>query len=228
MLRHGGPRTVDLGGWVAAEAPYVYPQGLPKPVRRGMALALMVHYHPSGKLETDQPELGVYLSPQPPARFEATISLGSDALDLPAGAESVRIQDSVTLPVAVEALSLFPHAHYLCREIEAEALLPDGSRRPLLWIRDWDYGWQEPYHFAEPVKLPAGTRIVVAFTYDNSTGNPRNPNQPPRRVRAGARLTDEMCDLELQVVSESASDIGVLERALRRRPMRGMSRSRGR
>ena len=72
-----------------------------------------------------------------------------------------------------------------------------------------------------PVKLPAGTRILAAFTYDNSSGNARNPNQPPRRVRAGPRLTDEMCDLELQVASNSAGDIQVLERAIRRRPMRG-------
>jgi hypothetical protein len=222
------PESVDLGAWQAGTGPCVYADGLPRPLRRGLELSLMVHYHPSGKPETDQPEFALYYAEGPPSRAEATIPLGSDVLDLPAGAASVRIQDTFLLPVAVEALGLFPEARSLCREIEAEALLPDGSRRPLLWIRDWDYAWQEPYRFAAPVRLPRGTRLAVAFTYDNSEANPRNPNQPPRRVRAGPGLTDEACDLAIEVASDSAADIRTLERALRRRPMRGMSRSRGR
>jgi len=40
----------------------------------------------------------------------------------------------------------------------------------------------------------------MRYHYDNSSANPRNPNQPPRRVVAGNQATDEMGHLWLQVL----------------------------
>jgi hypothetical protein len=73
-----------------------------------------------------------------------------------------------------------------------EAVLPNGVRTSLLWIRDWDFNWQEFYAFKEPVTLPAGTRLEATITYDNSSDNPRNPHSPPRRVQWGLDSSDEM------------------------------------
>ena len=60
------------------------------------------------------------------------------------------------------------------------ATLPDGTVRPLLWIKDWDFAWQDQYRFARPIKLPKGTRIDLVAHFDNSSANPRNPFIPPR------------------------------------------------
>jgi hypothetical protein len=83
--------------------------------------------------------------------------------------------------------------HLLGREIKITATLPDGTTRPLLWIRDWDFNWREYYVFREPVALPAGTRVELLAFYDNSAKNPRNPHHPPRDVTWGPQITDEMC-----------------------------------
>lgn len=214
MARNSAGGLLGLGGWVAGAPPLTYPAGLPRALRPRTALMLMVHYHPSGKPETDQPELAFYRAAQPPTRNEARLVLGSDRLDIPASASGVQVRDSFVLPVPVELLSLFPHAHYLCREVQADARLPDGRRAPLLRIEDWDYGWQESYRFSTPVKLPAGTRVEAVFTYDNSADNPRNPNWPPRRVVAGPLPTDEMCELSLQLASDNAADMQTLSRAI--------------
>lgn len=93
------------------------------------------------------------------------------------------VTDSLVLPVDVEFLGLFPHAHYLCKEMKCTAVLPDGTRRWLLNIPDLDFDWQDDYHYAEPVFLPRGTTVSMQFTYDNSVGNLRNPNSPPRCAR---------------------------------------------
>ena len=63
------------------------------------------------------------------------------------------------------------------------ATLPDGSTRGLLWIGDWDFGWQDSYFYTTPIMLPRGTRLDIQIAYDNSTGNLRNPNTPPKQVR---------------------------------------------
>lgn len=72
------------------------------------------------------------------------------------------------------------------------ATLPGGRTRTLLWIKDWDFAWQEPYQFREFVSLPKGTRLDAVVRYDNSAANRRNPGRPPVRVTWGESSTDEM------------------------------------
>jgi tetratricopeptide (TPR) repeat protein len=77
-------------------------------------------------------------------------------------------------------------------------------------IEDWDFNWQDEYQYETPVLLPAGTRLTMRYTFDNSAENPRNPQVPPRTVRFGNRSLDEMATLTLQVLPESADARGAL------------------
>jgi Flp pilus assembly protein TadD len=104
------------------------------------------------------------------------------------------------LPAAVEVLAIYPHAHYLGKQVEAWATLPNGTRQWLIKISDWDLNWQSVFTYRKPVSLPKGTTIEMRITFDNSTSNPRNPSNPPKRVRAGARSEDEMGHIWLQVL----------------------------
>ena len=84
--------------------------------------------------------------------------------------------------------------------------LPDGTRRPLILIRNWDFNWQDQYRYAKPFWLPAGTRLEMEDVFDNSDTNPRNPSRPPTRVSWGWRSSDEMADMWIQVMTRSESD----------------------
>ncbi len=86
----------------------------------------------------------------------------------------------------MKVYSAMAHAHYLAREMKATATLPDGSTQPLLWIKDWDFNWQDSYVYKEPFTLPKGTRIDVTLTYDNSADNPAQSDQSRRGARSGA------------------------------------------
>jgi Tfp pilus assembly protein PilF len=99
------------------------------------------------------------------------------------------------------------------------ATLPDGSQRDLLWIRQWDFRWQDRYRYRSPVFLPRGTRLSMRFTYDNSAANPDNPNDPPQRVRSGPRSTDEMGQLWIEVVPRRVEDAAVLNADFVRRSL---------
>ena len=203
-----------LGGWTPGMQPARMPDGLQLILRKGSDLVMQIHYHPTGKPETDQSTLGLYFTDKPPTKWVADIALGSHRIDIPPGERAYKVRDHFTTPVDVEAVGIIPHAHYICKEMEGWAILPDGRKQWLIKIRDWNFDWQEQYRYATPVKLPADTDLQMEFTYDNSDANPRNPNHPPRRVVWGPGTTDEMAGLHVQVVPEDMDDWHELGQAL--------------
>ncbi len=187
--------------WKPGSAPYVEPDGMAISLDANTDLVLNMHLQPSGKPETLQPTLGLYFTDKPATLHPILLQMENDgALDIPAGAKDFVVSDDFTLPVSVSLLAIYPHAHYLGKDLDAVATLPDGKTETLIHIRNWDLNWQAVYRYTDPMTLPAGTKITMRFAYDNSADNVRNPNHPPARVVAGNRASDEMAHLWLQVL----------------------------
>ena len=195
--------------WKPGSAPYVEPDGMAISLDANADLVLNTHLQPSGKPETLQPTLGLYFTDKPATLHPILLQMENDgALDIPAGAKDFVVSDDFTLPVSVSLLAIYPHAHYLGKDLEALATLPDGKTETLIHISNWDLNWQAVYRYMEPMTLPAGTKIKMRFAYDNSTDNVRTPNHPPARVVAGNRAIDEMAHLWLQVLPNDSAGGG--------------------
>ncbi len=69
--------------------------------------------------------------------------------------------------------------------------LPGGSPEVLLDIPHYDFNWQLGYDYAEPRLLPRGSKVITTAIFDNSPGNPANPD-PAKNVRWGPQTSDEM------------------------------------
>jgi tetratricopeptide (TPR) repeat protein/mono/diheme cytochrome c family protein len=178
----------------------------------GSDLVVEAHMTPTGKPEPVQLRVGLYFTDDLPSLVPTMIRLGSQSIDIPPGAADYETTDRYRLPVDVDVVAVQPHAHNLARRLEGYARLPDGTTKWLIRIPDWDFKWQDVYEYARPLTLPAGTVLEMRFTYDNSAGNARNPNRPPRRVTFGQTVSSEMGDLWLQVVARGAGDRAVLDR----------------
>jgi tetratricopeptide (TPR) repeat protein len=174
-------------------------------------LVLHTHLQTTGKQETVRFRVGLYYADAPPTVRPLILRTGSRDIDIPADESKQIVKDVYELPIDVDLLSLFPHAHKLCREIVVNAVLPDGAARTLIAIRAFDEKWHDKYRFVEPVRLPQGTRLETQFTYDNSTANVRNPHTPPQRVVYGSNANDEMSDVYLQVTPVDPAQYAVLE-----------------
>lgn len=196
--------------WKPGSPPYVEPDGMALRLDKTTDLILNTHLQPSGKPELIQPALGLYFTDKPATKHPILIQLDSDReLNIPPGDKDFVVSDEFVLPVDASVLAIYPHAHYLGKDLLGFATLPDGTRKTLIHISNWDLNWQAVFHYAQPLDLPAGTKISMRFTYDNSAENIRNPNDPPIRVKAGNRAVDEMAHLWLQVLpDESAEDTG--------------------
>ena len=183
------------------------PDGMSLRLDKDTDLVLNIHLQPSGKQETIQPSLGLYFTDKPATLHPMLVQLENDRqIDIPPGEKNFLVTDEFMLPVDVDLLAIYPHAHYLGREMQALATLPDGSGKTLIHILRWDLNWQAVYRYATPVSLPKGTTISMRYTYDNSDENPANPHDPPQRVVAGNRSSDEMAHLWLQVLPHSLPD----------------------
>ncbi|HEX7897328.1 MAG TPA: tetratricopeptide repeat protein [Planctomycetota bacterium] len=177
------------------------------------ALVLQAHLRPTGKPEQIQPSVAFSFAERASERQPTKIALWSQEIDIPAGATAHAVKDAFTLPVDVDVLGLLPHAHYLATTFEAKAARPDGTSTTLLRIPRWNFDWQGDYAYRTPVFLPKGTVVSMEVVYDNSAGNPRNPNVPPKRVRYGVESSDEMAELMLRVLPRDPGGAAKIEEA---------------
>ncbi len=204
-------------GWAPGRGPIVSPQGMPWRLDPGTDLVIELHLLPGNESIPVAPQVGLFLADEPPAQTPVMAIMGSRAIDIPAGDKEYAIADSYTLPGDMDLLSVYPHAHYLGKDMRVEARLTDGTSRTLLHIAGWNFHWQQDYRYVSPVFLPRGTTISMRFTYDNSDGNPQNPHHPPVHVAFGGQSSDEMGNLGLQLVPRVPSDGAIVVRDFTRK-----------
>jgi len=193
--------------WKPDSPALIEPSGMSWRLDPGDDLILNMHLKPTGKPEAVQASVGLYFADKPATAHPMLLQLEhDDALDIPAGDPAFVIEDHLKLPIDVDVLGVYPHAHYLGKRMEGYAILPSGEKKWLILIRDWDIDRQSVYRFQSPVFLPKNSVLHMRYTYDNSESNIRNPNRPPIRVKAGNRSVDEMGHLWIQVLPRSLSN----------------------
>jgi mono/diheme cytochrome c family protein len=199
-------------GWTPGQSPRVSPAGMAWRLEPGSDMVIELHLMPTGTPQPVQASVGLFFTDAPPIETPYMLRIGRQDLDIAAGQRDYVNTDSYRLPVDVDVLAVQPHAHNLARDIHGFATLPDGSTRELIYIKDWDFHWQDVYQLAARLPLPRGTVISMRYTYDNSAANPKNPNKPPRRVTFGQTSASEMGTLWIQVLPHSAADLEALDR----------------
>ncbi len=180
-----------LMGYAPGAESYVYPEGTGVLVKAGGQIHLQMHYTAYGKEATDVSKVALYFHDETPTyNLRQQVVIGYD-LQIPPGEARHEERAYFEFDQAATIYSLFPHAHYRGSETRFDIHLPDGKVEPLLHVPRYDFNWQHTYSLAEPVKVPAGARLVHRTVYDNSTANPANPNAQ-RNVPWGLQSKDEM------------------------------------
>ena len=182
-------------GFFAAYVPgndhVIYPDGFAKPLPAGARLVFQIHYTPNGTAARDQVKFGVRFAKSAPEHVVQTIGIAGIGLRIPAGADNHPESAVIPVPQEVRLLGFMPHMHVRGKAFRYELIQPDGSARTLLEVPRYDFNWQLSYRFAEPPRIPAGSKIRATGWYDNSANNPANPD-PNKMVRWGPQTYDEM------------------------------------
>lgn len=202
-----------------------------------------VHYTTTGQPETDGSMLGLWLRKDPPRRQlyrfpspgKTILANGRQLLSDDPGtrAEGAEVAIPPIPPFApdyelvgitgflrpVTLYQLQPHAHLRARSFTYRVAYPDGREQTLLTVPDFDYHWQMSYEFAKPVRLPAGSKLIVTAHYDNSDANahlreaaatdPQRRCGPDKQVlfRDQNQTWDEMFSPIIQFASDRRSSV---------------------
>jgi hypothetical protein len=213
----GGPGFLPdgaLGGWSVGNTARRLPNDMGRYLKKGSDLVVQVHYHPTGKEEVDQSEIGLYFVKKPveeslkeSAKLVGSIWMANYEMDIPAGDNDYRRSTAYRLPRDSIMVGIVPHMHLLGKSMKVTARLPDKSTEVLIDVPNWNYNWQDEYYFERPFKLPAGTVLIVEATFDNSDQNPSNPSSPPKRVTWGEETDDEMLFCFFLLTADKTEDL---------------------
>ena len=197
----GIPDFKELCFWNAGHEPSHLPKGVGIRVPLQADVIIQVHYHPSGKPEVDRTRLGMYYAREPIRQALHWNQASNFEFRLPAGKSNVEVEGSWFVPADVEALAVSPHMHMLGRDMRMFVKFPNGRTQDLIHIPNWDPAWQNTYYFHDPISMPKGSVVKVVAHFDNSAHS-RNPSQPPKPVKWGPAVSDEMCDGFIAVVKK--------------------------
>ena len=193
-----------LAVWSVGTNPHEFPKGMGRWVYPNQRWTINAHYHPSGTVETDRTEIGLYFGEGEMQKEVMAALAGSTTFEIPAGATNHELRASYIIDQDVSVISFFPHMHTRGKDMDLIANYPNGETQSLINIPKYDFDWQLFYYPQEPVALPAGTRLDIVAHYDNSAANPINPD-PDATVRFGTQTNDEM----MFNVFEFIADVGV-------------------
>ena len=123
-----------------------------------------------GQAFTDQTRLGLHLRDSGVGTIEHTVLRSPEETNVSKLVFSHAFDQDVTL------LGILPELEIESSELQIVGVLPDGSRHPLLLIREPDSGWPTRYWFKSPQSLPRGSQIEVTATLRPGAGREPIPS----------------------------------------------------
>jgi peroxiredoxin/mono/diheme cytochrome c family protein len=187
--RSGG----NLAGFAPGMEPIVYPANTGVLFPKDADFVFQMHYTPNGQAVTDHSKVGFYFreANNPPTYPLHLTALTDFKFEIPPGAKEHTTV--VTRPIQRDMLiyNIMPHSHLRGRAGTMTAVYPDGREEILLNVPKYDFNWQTVYEYQQPKTIPAGSKLVWRFSWDNSRQNAANPD-PTQAVRWGDQTFEEM------------------------------------
>jgi hypothetical protein len=159
-------------------------------IPKGHKLQMQFHYTTNGKATTDTTVVGLYFLDKPPMYEYLNLPVAGP-FKIPPFARDYKVAGEHVFKEDVVVHGLRAHMHFRGHDMKFTADLPDGTHRELLSVPNYSYSWQPTYQLDEPVTLPAGTKVHVTGSFDNSQWNPANPD-PSKTLTFGLQSWDEM------------------------------------
>ncbi len=170
-----------------------YPENSGMFIPKGSAVQMSLHYTTFGKETVDKTLLGLYFADEKPEHQYSTYSLshGGRNIVIPPRVNEHKMSASYVFEDEVMLHGLRPHMHYRGKYMRMGVIYPDGTKDEIINVPDYNFAWQPTYRLADPMLLPAGSRVMIEGAFDNSRYNLGNPD-PDAEVRGGAQSWDEM------------------------------------
>lgn len=188
-----GQWEANYGEYAVGGESFQVPDGLGIYLPPGGYMGFQMHYTPYGKEAVDNSKIGFYFYPkgETPEKIMRHTVIADNFIELPPETDQHKEIAYLTFPKEALLYSVFLHTHYRGEAGSLDMITPDGKRTPLINLPRYDFNWQRTYDFVEPIKVPAGAKLVATYLYDNSVRNAANPD-PKKTVVWGDQSWEEM------------------------------------
>jgi len=181
----------SVGGYAVGAESMIAREGLGTYIPAGGAIGLQMHYTPFGREVTDTTQIGLYFYNKRPPRMLRNSVIMDFSIEIPPEKANHAETAYLEFPKDAELFYAFPHAHYRGQSSTLAIRYPDGREEMILSLPKYDFNWQRAYEFKDPIKVPAGAKLIARYTYDNSTQNAANPD-PSKKIVWGDQSFEEM------------------------------------
>ena len=181
----------SVGGYAVGAESMIAREGLGTYIPAGGAIGLQMHYTPFGREVTDTTQIGLYFYDKRPPRMLRNSVIMDFSIEIPPEKANHAETAYLEFPKDAELFYAFPHAHYRGQSSTLAIGYPDGREEMILSLPKYDFNWQRAYEFKDPIKVPAGAKLIARYTYDNSTQNAANPD-PSKKIVWGDQSFEEM------------------------------------
>lgn len=219
----GTNAAVLLGTWVPGASPIFVPAGMGKRLPPTAKIVVQIHYPEYASGQTDSTKVHFLFTSSSVRNISDapilnhTTSIKDGPLFIPKNTVKT-FHEEFFVPLNATILSIGPHGHLLCKSMKAYGVTLAGDTIKLINIPEWDFHWQGSYDFKQPIKIPIGTTLYGEATYDNTTANPENPNDPPQDVSLGEATTDEMMLFYFSYLGYKAGDENIVVDTFQHQP----------
>jgi hypothetical protein len=180
-----------MGGFSPGGSIRHFPEGMGMRIPAGYSLVFQMHYTTYGQATTDRSKIGLKFAKTPPKTILNTMALINASLSIPPGEANYTIDNEMTFNRDTVIYSLVPHTHVRGKGWHYEVTYPDGRKEVILSVPKYDFKRQHEYVFAQPLRLPAGSKLYAKAWYDNSPNNKSNPDAT-KQVTWGDQTWEEM------------------------------------
>ncbi|MEL6988149.1 MAG: hypothetical protein AAGK97_09990, partial [Bacteroidota bacterium] len=207
--------NVMFPGYVPGQKARLYQQGLGRTLPANSDILLQMHYAPVPFPQTDSSSINIFFKKEPLERevrshimLPLPWTIGESFIIRPE--EEKTFHGVYNVPEKISMVSVTPHMHLIGTSWDVFAVSPSGDTTNLISIPEWDFNWQGSFHFDRFKIIERGSKIHAYASYDNTSENPLNPNNPPRTMEWGENTTDEMYFLPLDFVLYQEGDEDVV------------------
>ena len=182
-----------VGGYTVGMESTVAPKGIGSWVPSGGQFAYQMHYTPAGKEVESTQQIGLYFykDGEKPDLIMREMPLVDQFIEIPPNDGNHKETAYFLFPKDAILHTAVVHAHYRGTYSKLELMTPDGKRETILNVPFYDFNWQRMYEFAKPIDIPAGSKLIATYIYDNSKRNPANPD-PSQTIVWGDQSFEEM------------------------------------
>ncbi|MBM4015979.1 MAG: hypothetical protein FJ293_13580 [Planctomycetes bacterium] len=179
-----------LAGWAPGTDPLDLPDGFALRVPKGSRILFELHYNPNGTAASDRTRIAFRRTRVPVVNEVRNDAVMKFDFRIPPHKEDATFTATRRMTQRGLLLEMTPHMHVRGKAMRYE-LERDGVRRTLLDVPRYDFNWQISFELLEPVEIRPGDSLILTAVFDNSKGNPHNPN-PGATVTWGDQSFEEM------------------------------------